>query len=549
MKISISQKLNLIALISLLGICSVMGFGLKTIRDSLWEGRETQLRTQIETIISTVDAFHAAGVDGRMSMEAAEEASKNVIRSARYAGSEYFVALDADGTRVAHPKPEMEKTNGLQSKNAGDVDNTRRLLAAGQNGGGFVSYQYPRLNQTEPSPKLAFAAKSKGWGWIVLTGVYTDDLTAAFKQQVWYVGSIFALITLIVGFTAWAISRNISGGIQVALASIKAVAAGNLSRVPTVKRSDEVGDLIRESGTMVENLRGIVSDVRLSAAQVAAGSNDSATTAEQLSSGSTEQAAASEQTSSAMEEMSANIRQTADNASHAQRATELASDLARDVATAADRSVLAMENVVHRVKIVQEIARQTDLLALNAAIEAARAGQHGKGFAVVASEVRKLAERSQEAAVEIAHISTQTRQLSSASSVKLAELVPAIERSAKLVNEISSACREQSVGIEQINQAIIQLDQVTQANAAASNDMSETAERLSQEARELRSRTNFFTMEGSGEEDDRENGHLTSQVSPSPSPAAQTPAGNPKDDPYLDERERYDFREVGGGRS
>jgi len=169
---------------------------------------------------------------------------------------------------------------------------------------------------------------------------------------------------------------------------------------------------------------------------------------------------------------------------------------ARSSGDAVAQSVGAMRQIADRIRIVREIARQTDLLALNAAIEAARAGSHGKGFAVVASEVRKLAERSQEAAAEIDLLSSDTLQASELAGERLGQLVPDIERTAELVSEISAACREQSVGIGQISQAIVQLDQVTQANAGAANEMAATAEQLAQEAGQLHESIRFFRTAG-----------------------------------------------------
>ncbi|WP_062204010.1 methyl-accepting chemotaxis protein [Aureimonas sp. AU12] len=279
-------------------------------------------------------------------------------------------------------------------------------------------------------------------------------------------------------------------------ADVLRMAEGDLvAGIAASKSRDEIGDLQRAMATMAGNLSGIVRDVRGSAAQVASGSMQSAATADQLSSGSTEQAAASEQASAAVEEMTANVRQNADNASTTEKIAAQASISAEKTGAAVALSVEAMRTIAQKIQVVQEIARQTDLLALNAAIEAARAGQHGKGFAVVASEVRKLAERSQQAAAEIGQMSAQTLAASEEAGHMLLQLVPDIQRTAELVTEISAACREQSVGIDQINQAIQQLDQVTQANAGAANEMAATSEQLSAEAGRLDERAAFFRIE------------------------------------------------------
>uniref|UniRef100_UPI000A492B7F methyl-accepting chemotaxis protein n=1 Tax=Aureimonas sp. AU4 TaxID=1638163 RepID=UPI000A492B7F len=169
-----------------------------------------------------------------------------------------------------------------------------------------------------------------------------------------------------------------------------------------------------------------------------------------------------------------NVRQNADNASQTEAVAAKARLSAEATGTAVQSSVEAMRTIAQKISVIQEIARQTDLLALNAAIEAARAGSHGKGFAVVASEVRKLAERSQGAAAEIGLLSAETLRASELAGERLGQLVPDIRRTAELVSEITAACREQSVGIEQINQAIVQLDQVTQANAGAASEMAAT---------------------------------------------------------------------------
>jgi methyl-accepting chemotaxis protein len=199
--------------------------------------------------------------------------------------------------------------------------------------------------------------------------------------------------------------------------------------------------------------------------------------------------------------MAANIRQNADNAAQTEKIARQSSKDAQTSGDAVTRAVNAMQTIAEKILIVQEIARQTDLLALNAAVEAARAGEHGKGFAVVASEVRKLAERSQAAASEISALSSNTVKAAQDASDMLGRLVPDIQKTATLVEEISAASREQNIGAEQINQAIQQLDKVTQQNASASDEMSATSEELAAQADQLLSAIGFFQT------DDRSDDH------------------------------------------
>ncbi|MFZ5772543.1 MAG: methyl-accepting chemotaxis protein [Thermodesulfobacteriota bacterium] len=283
------------------------------------------------------------------------------------------------------------------------------------------------------------------------------------------------------------------GGIT---ANAREVAQGNLM-VDLKKRSAE--DVLMESlQTMVEKLKEVVLEVQTSADNVAAGSQELSASAQEMSQGATEQAAAAEEASSSMEQMSSNIRQNADNALQTEKiAIKSASD-AQEGGKAVNQTVNAMKEIAGKISIIEEIARQTNLLALNAAIEAARAGEHGKGFAVVASEVRKLAERSQKAAAEISELSSASVEVAEKAGDMLARMLPDIQKTAELVQEISAASREQDSGAEQINKAIQQLDQVIQQNAGATEEMSSTAEELSSQAEQLQSVIAFFKVDSHG---------------------------------------------------
>lgn len=319
------------------------------------------------------------------------------------------------------------------------------------------------------------------------------------KTMMIAVGTVILLVSA--SMAIW-ITISITRGISSALGVARAVADGDLTATAQATSNDEIKDLIDTLMRMTDRLKEAVGDVNSAARNVASGSTEMSSTAEQLSQGAVEQASSTEETSASVEEIAANIKQNADN-------TNQAETIARKVAGDADESgkavgdaVTAMETIAEKIMIVQEIARQTDLLALNAAVEAARAGEHGRGFAVVASEVRKLAERSQDAASEISGLSSNTVKSARSAGEQLQTLVPEIQRTAELVSEISAANNELNSGASQISDAVQQLDTVTQQNTSASEEMSSAASELSTQSERLLSSMSFFKLDDDARQGD-----------------------------------------------
>jgi methyl-accepting chemotaxis protein len=285
------------------------------------------------------------------------------------------------------------------------------------------------------------------------------------------------------------------GPLKMAAEYVDKISKGIIPQPITDNYNGDFNDIKTNINNMVFKLSEVVTEVQSAADNVASEGHEMSSTAQQMSQGATEQAASAEEVSSSMEEMAASIRQNTDNAMQTEKiAIKSASD-AREGGKAVHETVSAMKEIATKISIIEEIARQTNLLALNAAIEAARAGEHGKGFAVVASEVRKLAERSQSAAGEISKLSTTSVAIAEQAGDMLNKMLPDIQRTAELVQEISAASREQDSGAEQINKAIQQLDQVIQQNASASEEMASTTEELSGQAEQLKATIAFFTLD------------------------------------------------------
>jgi methyl-accepting chemotaxis protein len=304
-------------------------------------------------------------------------------------------------------------------------------------------------------------------------------------------GTVFLAALVLVWVS---VGKGISDPVQELSRTASRIAQGDLTVSVATNRSDEIGLLARMLDSMVGKMRSVVTEVKSAADTVAYGSTRLSSGSQQMSQGSTEQAASAHEASASVEQMNAMIRQNAENAAQTEKIALTSALDTQKSGVAVAEAMKAMRDIAQKILIIEEIARQTNLLALNAAIEAARAGEHGKGFAVVAAEVRKLAERSQAAAAEISRLSSSSVEVAEHASAMLEQLVPDIQRTAELVQEISAASKEQAGGADQINSAIQQLNTVAQQNASATQEMLSTADELKAQAGQLQQTVAFFQL-------------------------------------------------------
>ena len=334
----------------------------------------------------------------------------------------------------------------------------------------------------------------KDLNYAAFTTVSLDEISEPINKAINVILSIFIVSLLLIIFSAYYLAKTISDPLHKVIAALKKIAQKNIDIKITNDRNDEIGDLIISTNAISSNFKEIIVNIDDASSSVLSAGTELSAISQQIVQSAQEQASTTEEISASMEEMLAIINANSDNAINTGKiSTKSAKNLEKNK-TIFDNTIDAVTDISKRISVISEIAGKTDILAINAAIEAARAGDKGLGFAVVAQEIRKLADKTQQASVEIIKISKSGSSMSQIARKQMDKLIPEIVKSASLVSEIVTASKEQQDSVEMISNSVHQLTQITNINSSAAEEMSSASEELSIQAASLKEMISIFNV-------------------------------------------------------
>lgn len=475
---------------------------------------DMQAKQEVHTVHSLVSAIYKQQEDGKLTLAQAQKQAADLVRSLKYGDNGYFWIDTREGLNIVYlGKQEVEGKNRFEQKDSNGKMFVRDVIEiAQQPDGGYTDYSFPRPGETEASLKRSYSLAFTPYNWVIGTGNYIDDIertvdaeksknNAQLVRTIMSLAIITMLAIALAAIIAMSFGKRLAKPIIAMASTIEEISEGNLLVSVEAQQKDEVGNMGRSMQKMIVNLTQLVERIKDGAQNINNASKEVSLSADSIAQGANEQASSTEEISSSMEQMAASISQNSLNAKEAESIAVSASSNVDKVTRTFGETLKSLSIITTKISIIHEIAEKTDLLAVNASIEAAKAGEHGKGFAVVASEVRNLAVRCRDAADEIDTISAQTMDASNESGKMLAGLIPEIQKTASLIQEIAASSSEQDTGAQQINEAISQLNNVTQQNSAAAEELAAAANALEDLSVKLNETTSFLIIDNADEDE------------------------------------------------
>ncbi|MFZ1173697.1 methyl-accepting chemotaxis protein [Bradyrhizobium sp.] len=536
--------------LSVVGIAAMAAVGLSALWGNMMEDRRAKLQDIVTLAHEALDYNYQTSRQTGLSEADTMERAKTLLRNMRFGKGDYVYAIDRQGVAVSNPNPKVEGKNLLDAVDPDGFPYVRRQLELAPNGGGFMTFRFPRAAGGNPIPKLVYSVEFKPYGWVVGAGIYLDDVSTIFWEQARNRAILVVVALLVAGGLFFLLGRSIVNPITAMTMAMRKIAEGDtLTAIPALERGDEVGAMAQSVQVFKDNMieagrlrgeqdvlktqadserklllvrmadefeRGVLASLDSlagSASEMQATSKSMSSTAIEASQQATSVAAVAEQASVNVQTVAAATEELSSSVSEIGRQVTQSTEIAGQAVSEANRTNVtvqglsaAAQKIGDVVKLISDIASQTNLLALNATIEAARAGEAGRGFAVVANEVKSLASQTAKATDEI---SAQVGAMQGATT-EAVQAIEGIGRTIGAINEITSAIsiavdqqgtatqeiarnvQEAALGTGQVSSNIASVNHAAEKTGSASNGVLASAEQLSRQAATLRGDVDRF---------------------------------------------------------